>query len=474
MKNWRTALFGFTACLVLSSPALAQTVSGSTTIDIDAATGTVTATCETDLDSDAQGYYYALVDCSVRDSDGNTIASGVSEDQYGIQGYAQVVLTFAGVPGTTYTAIGTHGGVATLSDYAELPPPQQSGYEYDDEFNFGSFAEHPQTYIDDWNWTGPGPEVLTRQGTLKPGFTEATATYIKITYTGQSTALNNTTQSAVVGQQIALTAAYDLPTNLTVQSQSWPVPGTTVGGYTASVSSGATTAANFSQASTTFYWVDAGNSRNVTFNLKLSDGSTSSASVPFNVSGPTSPGMTATLNPGGVTIDSVGNNILLEFGNNSTTFGITFTPTVTQPSGVTGTFSYIQLINSEQENITDPPLTGTCTIGTGLDNNYPYPPRSDGTAADSPATSLNSTYIEVGETFSATMYLMWNSGLPNSIPVPLGSMQWGYSGDAYRSSTDVDWALRNPTDTSQAFVQGITYPTWSTHATNNNPQCKTN
>ncbi|MEI9977951.1 MAG: hypothetical protein WDN23_02960 [Edaphobacter sp.] len=162
------ALFG------LSGTALAQTVSGSTTIDIDGSTGIVTVTCETDLDDDAQGYYYALVDCVVRDSNGNQIASGASEDQYGVQGYAQVVLTFNGTPGTTYTAIGTHGGVATLSDYAELPPPQHSYYEYDDEFNFESFAENPQTYIDDWNWIGPGPEILTRQNTLKPGSTTAT------------------------------------------------------------------------------------------------------------------------------------------------------------------------------------------------------------------------------------------------------------------------------------------------------------
>lgn len=296
---------------------------------------------------------------------------------------------------------------------------------------------------------------------------------IKITYSGQSTDLVDTTQSAVVGQQIALSASYNLPTGITVQSQSWSVPGTTVGGYTASISAGATTTTNFSQQSTTFYWVDSGTTRSVTYSLTLSDGSTSSASVPFDVSGPTSPSMTAALNPGGVTIDVAGDNLLLEFGNNSTTFGITFTPTVTQPSGTTGTFSYVQLINSDQAVITNdgPPTNFTCSIGTGLDNVYPYHMRPDGTAADSPGVALNSTYTELVETFSATMYLMWNSGLPNSIPVPLGSMQWGYSGDAHRDTSTSLWELRNPSGTNQTFSAGITYPTWSTHTTNNQPQC---
>ncbi len=42
--------------------------------------------------------------------------------------------------------------------------------------------------------------------------------------------ITGTTQSAVVGQQIALTAVYTPPPGVTVQSRSWTVAGTTVGG----------------------------------------------------------------------------------------------------------------------------------------------------------------------------------------------------------------------------------------------------
>ena len=36
--------------------------------------------------------------------------------------------------------------------------------------------------------------------------------------------------------------------------------------------------------------------------------------------------------------------------------------------------------------------------------------------------------------FSVQMYLMWNSGLTNAIPVPLGYVSWGFSGGATLSN----------------------------------------
>jgi hypothetical protein len=458
---------------ISSLPVFAQ-ISGSTTIQIDPNTSIVTATCETDLNSADDGYYAARVTCVVKDASGNLVASGAYSDDGDRDSYALVTLTFTGVPGMGYTATGGHSAELTVP--FDEPDGGQIGLYYD-ELNFESFTESPDTYENSYVWEGPGPDEETRRSVLLIGNTTAAAVLINIVYTGQTQSLNGTTEAAVTGQQIALSAVYSLPSGISVQSQSWSVPGTTVGGYTASVNSGATSATNFSQPSTTFYWVDAGNSRSVTFTLNITDGTgtwQSTATVPFNVSGPTSPAMTAQLNSGGMTIDLVGDNVLFELGNATTTFGIIFTPTVIQPSGTTGTFSYVQLITAENEAITDagPPVTNfTCSIGTGLDNFYPYPMRSDGTAADSPGVSLNSTYTDLIRTFSATMYLMWNSGLPNSIPIPLGSMQWGFSGDAYRDSTDSIWNLRNQSSAAQLFTPGITYPTWSTHASNNQPQC---
>lgn len=43
---------------------------------------------------------------------------------------------------------------------------------------------------------------------------------------------------------------------------------------------------------------------------------------------------------------------------------------------------------------------------------------------DSPGMPLFSNDTEASESFSATMYLMWQPNLSNSIPVPLGSVTW--------------------------------------------------
>jgi len=84
----------------------------------------------------------------------------------------------------------------------------------------------------------------------------------KIMFNGQD--ITGTTQSVVVGQQIALTASYG---NITPTSQSWTVPGTTVGGFNTALTSGGPTGTNFTQQSTTFYWVGAANTQTVTFTL---------------------------------------------------------------------------------------------------------------------------------------------------------------------------------------------------------------
>jgi hypothetical protein len=40
----------------------------------------------------------------------------------------------------------------------------------------------------------------------------------------------------------------------------------------------------------------------------------------------------------------------------------------------------------------------------------------------------------IGVEFNAEMYYMWNSGLLNAIPVPLGSVKWKWSAQATLSN----------------------------------------
>jgi hypothetical protein len=155
---------------------MAQSITGSTTVDMDQTSGTGTAICETDLDYDAQEFYEAWVYCSVVDSSGNQVAQGQYRDADQSQGYAQVVLTFTATPGVTYTATGDHRAYLnfyadTNGDYDETEEYGYSGYY--DPFNFFSFAEGGvQSYPYDYVWYGPGPEEVSHAPLLHAGDTD--------------------------------------------------------------------------------------------------------------------------------------------------------------------------------------------------------------------------------------------------------------------------------------------------------------
>jgi hypothetical protein len=226
------------------------------------------------------------------------------------------------------------------------------------------------------------------------------------------TDITNNTESVVVGQQIALSTQYTLPSGITVQNRSWSVAGTTIGGYTASNAGGAISQPTFNQDSTTFYWVYAGNSLNVTFTLNLSDGSSPSASATFNVSGVGSPSMTAQ-NYGSLSIQTltgcsgVPTGPWLEYGNYtgdaptcpeptlSGTPGIKFIASGTQPSS--GAFKFVQLINSDNNTYTTTGGTETCYFSAGLDKEYPY--ATGGQTIDGPALQLLSSNSSQSRSF---------------------------------------------------------------------------
>jgi hypothetical protein len=106
-----------------------------------------------------------------------------------------------------------------------------------------------------------------------------------------------------------------------------------------------------------------------------------------------------------------------------------------QPSGApsNGTYSYVQLINSDTRTLN----TISCTSSQGVDLSYPYAGIIPGTnppqALDAPNFALPSGYA-VNRNFNATMFLMWTSSLTGSIPVPIGYQTWGFSGSAQQDS----------------------------------------
>jgi len=75
---------------------------------------------------------------------------------------------------------------------------------------------------------------------------------------------------------------------------------------------------------------------------------------------------------------------------------------------------------------------------------------------DSPFVNLNSGDSKTTRTFSAQMYLMWSSGLTNSIPVPVGSLSWSFFADAVQNMSTQQWTVQS--DSSQSathFKRGI-------------------
>jgi len=110
----------------------------------------------------------------VVDSNGATVSAGQYFDRNGDQGYAQVVLTFNTVPGTTYTATGVHRGEMYYGDYSEPPPGTPPSFFYYDYYNFGSFEGSPHDYQLYFDWFGPGPEMQRRKSSVQAGNTHDT------------------------------------------------------------------------------------------------------------------------------------------------------------------------------------------------------------------------------------------------------------------------------------------------------------
>lgn len=120
---------------LITASSAAQGIGSLTTIEYDEATNTVTAYSQTVLDYDLVGEYKAQVHLTVRNSAGVIVAydSWLSP----VTGFASIRLSFAGEPGTTYTAVGDHGTHLNQWDYAQAFPHH---IEYFDNWYFSSFS----------------------------------------------------------------------------------------------------------------------------------------------------------------------------------------------------------------------------------------------------------------------------------------------------------------------------------------------
>ena len=285
--------------------------------------------------------------------------------------------------------------------------------------------------------------------------------------------INGTTQSVMVGQQIALGSSFSLPNCMSLSGQQWSnPPGTAVGGYSASSSSGSVTAlpAN-TNSGYTFYWASSGNSMNMNYQYTMSGGGTSASS----------PVATATFNVGApqpIVVNTITGawqifNNTLSYGNPTpgATHGILFT--LTPPSGYGGSYQWVQVINNATQHVTQNGQNFTCGPASGLDTTYPY--STSNPVGDSPDLNFPAGATYEQDSIDATMYLMWNPGLPSSIFVPIGYVHWTATGTAvYSGST---WSIDTqhsspPSGSSPSFLNSTSYPTWTVNVLNNQGSCQ--
>ncbi|HKS27351.1 MAG TPA: hypothetical protein VJS44_06000 [Pyrinomonadaceae bacterium] len=167
LKHLSVSLLVLLAALFFAhGAALAQSVTGYTSIDYDDSSGIVTAYSETSVDYDVMWDYNAYVALSVTDTYGSLVVSGSATD-FNDVGFISITLQFYGQSEATYTAKGTHRARAVYfyTDYIEeyyYPYRYRPIYYYFDYWYFG-FYEGYGIY-EPWYYyfLSPGYREMTR------------------------------------------------------------------------------------------------------------------------------------------------------------------------------------------------------------------------------------------------------------------------------------------------------------------------
>jgi hypothetical protein len=279
--------------------------------------------------------------------------------------------------------------------------------------------------------------------------------------------VTGTHQEVTVGQLIQLTVV--LHPGVPVQSQDWSIgnPGDYTGGFLHTLLRGGPQPVLRLGPTTRFYWITPGENRVVTYRLKLTNGATATAEVTFDVDGPSS---------AQVRVDSVKVVVVPETPDSSLLGmigpGISFRAAYSLPDGMLKNFTWVQLIQSDAITVNNggvrlhcvPKSLPVANLGAGLDTLYPYD--TNNPTLDNPRIHLTSDIQEYSRVLHARMYLLWTSGLHNSIAVPLGFVDWSFSGEVVlQDARTKTWVLKSgqggPINPAEPFTQSHAYPSWN-------------
>jgi hypothetical protein len=315
---------------------------------------------------------------------------------------------------------------------------------------------------------------------------------------GQPVANNTASPIPVVaGQKVRLDVQW--PAGVAPQAQSWAgLPQNTIASFNPSASSNQAVSLpiayrgncqTFTESCLVFYFTSAGGAESVTYNYTLSGQPQVAATVNFTVSGPSQPNVS-------VKTGTVRNEVTTNFGLILAIDGVPVTggtagmwaqapaPLASWPAG---NYSWAQILSQFRVQYRGPQLGSQAFVQAALpvlDGVYPYNVTSKtnvpaDTVTDNPYSSLAQPCAEVATVFSATMYLLWTpaaqasgcTGLNCTIPVPLGSFNWGYGCDSINTlnpsapSNVGGWVLagcEHPTiAASPQFQASASYPNWN-------------
>lgn len=345
------------------------------------------------------------------------------------------------------------------------------------------------------------PAMVTSQSKTGSTTLNITVAVLDISLAGTGT-VTDTTQSAVIGQQINLQASItpsDL-TQLSNSSGSWTIPGFAILGESFTDEQGTyTPLLDHSGYQKIFYWVDGSSNRSVIYNLNI-NGATLTAQCAFNVKSPQNVKVSYTLGVPGIDTNygyETNGSVWAHDGkfpqstNDTVGLGILWSVDFSQSTSSRGYYSWIQTISSEvrtvqRENGTSYTIEGQTF--PSLDGRFLQPligPDSN-RYFDSPAglyspfQSDNFGPFNDMKNITASNqfrdWLMYQPDIPNSINVPLGTCAWEWHAQATNGKTNAQGvftfttvSLSNSSPSPTAFTTNIgpsSYPIWSSNDKN--------
>lgn len=254
-----------------------------------------------------------------------------------------------------------------------------------------------------------------------------------------------------VGQRIDLVAVPDV-IDPPLTAQEWLVNGA-VGGFTDTLTRGEKLAIDDTKSTVSFHWVrpisTTSKTVKVEYMANYPDGSKSSATASFDLQGPDLQGVTPVYGKPQVQLDPNNKNTLWwSFGTLPRPYLVTSpppgpgsagiyvpSPIASKPAAVAGTIVWKQVIAGDQfaqvvQKGTKGASSGSCSAPANALDTYLVAPTKDAADGFWDTVYFDPTYaknvLSLDRVFSARAHAMWSSGLPGSIPVPLGYSDWGF------------------------------------------------